>query len=59
MNLANIILVLRVNAFSKRLEDGYLMDRNTRRTVDKLMTPTEAASWLAANPAVTLSVLHV
>ena len=45
-----LILVLRFNAFTGQLEDGYLANRQTMLLIGKPMKPAEALAYLIANP---------
>ena len=45
-----LVLVLRFNAFTGQLEDGYLANRQTMLLIGKPMKRAEALAYLIANP---------
>lgn len=49
-------LIVRANAFTKRIDDGYLLNGKTR--VGALMTPAEVGAYIAANTKTKIELLY-
>lgn len=55
----NDTLVIHFNAFTGKLESGYLMDRITKKKVGLTMTRRQVLEHLSANPDVRCAPLEV
>lgn len=55
--LESRFLVIRANAFTKKIDDGYV--RVGSRRVGDLMSPAEIAAYIAEHPEARIDVLYV
>ena len=54
-----VTLVAHFNAFTGRLQGGYLMARATQRRIGAAMNPAAVLAYMAANPSAHISPLKV
>lgn len=53
------VLVLRFNAYSGELMDGYFMNRKTKKILGKVMQPKEVLKYLIENPETSCEPIEV
>jgi hypothetical protein len=53
----NLTLVAHFNAFTGRLQGGYLMARETKRKIGAAMSPAAVLAYMAAHPDARVSPL--
>lgn len=46
--MEDLFLVIRLNAYTSRIDDGYIRQGKSR--IGALLTPAEIAAYIAANP---------
>jgi hypothetical protein len=54
-----IALVVHFNAFTGKLQSGYLMNRTTKRPIGAPMTPAAVLAYMTANPDARVDPLKV
>lgn len=60
----NYVMVLRINAFTRQLDDGYLArralgDATKLVQISRPWPPSEALAWLAYSPRAMIEALYV
>ena len=57
--IMQIALVVHFNAFTGKLQSGYLMNRTTKRPIGAPMTPAAVLAYMTANPDARVDPLKV
>lgn len=57
--MENFTLVIHLNAFTGKLESGYLMSRISKQKVGRTMPPSGVLAYMSANPDVHCDPLKV